>query len=129
MANHRELVAQVSAWTRTRTPLQAAQALQSAGIPAGPMNRPPDILEDPQLIERKLFSDMVHPLFDHPLPAETGPAPFRHIPPAPQRPAPLPGQDTREICRKMLGMSTEETERLIADGVLFAPTDTAERRV
>jgi crotonobetainyl-CoA:carnitine CoA-transferase CaiB-like acyl-CoA transferase len=68
---------------------------------------------------------MTHPLFDHPLPAETGPAPFRHIPPAPQRPAPLPGQDTREICHKILGMSSEETERLINDAVLFASTDTA----
>jgi crotonobetainyl-CoA:carnitine CoA-transferase CaiB-like acyl-CoA transferase len=69
---------------------------------------------------------MHHPLFDHSLPAETGPAPFRHIPPAPQRPAPLPGQDTREICHKVLGMSSEQTDQLIHDGVLFASTDTAE---
>jgi crotonobetainyl-CoA:carnitine CoA-transferase CaiB-like acyl-CoA transferase len=109
----------VSEWTRTRTPAQVAEALQSAGVPAGPMNRPPDVLEDPQLLHRNVFSDMSHPLFDHPLPAETGPAPFRHIPPAPQRPAPLPGQDTREICRKVLHMSTEETEQLIGEGVLF----------
>jgi crotonobetainyl-CoA:carnitine CoA-transferase CaiB-like acyl-CoA transferase len=90
------------------------------------MNRPPDILEDTQLIERKVLSDMAHPLIDHPMPAETGPAPFRHIPPAPQRPAPVPGQDTREICRKLLllGMDAEETERLIADRVLFAPAET-----
>jgi crotonobetainyl-CoA:carnitine CoA-transferase CaiB-like acyl-CoA transferase len=125
IAHRHELLAQVSAWTRTRPPLQVAEALQSAGIPAGQMNRPPDVLEDPQLRARKLFADMTHPLFDHPLPAETGPAPFRHIPPAPQRPAPLPGQDTREICHKILGMSSEETERLINDGVLFASTDTA----
>ena len=125
IAHRHELLAQVSAWTRTRPPLQVAEALQSAGIPAGQMNRPPDVLEDPQLRARKLFADMTHPLFDHPLPAETGPAPFRHIPPAPQRPAPLPGQDTREICHKILGMSSEETERLINDGVLLASTDTA----
>jgi crotonobetainyl-CoA:carnitine CoA-transferase CaiB-like acyl-CoA transferase len=125
IAHRHELLAQVSAWTRTRPPLQVAEALQSAGIPAGQMNRPPDVLEDPQLRARKLFADMTHPLFDHPLPAETGPPPFRHIPPAPQRPAPLPGQDTREICHKILGMSSEETERLINDGVLFASTDTA----
>jgi crotonobetainyl-CoA:carnitine CoA-transferase CaiB-like acyl-CoA transferase len=121
VANRPELVALVSAWTRTRTPVEAAQALQAAGIPAGPMNRPPDLLEDPQLVERELFNDMAHPLIDHPLPAETGPAPFRHIPTAPRRPAPVPGQDTREICRELLGMSTEETERLIADRVLFEP--------
>jgi crotonobetainyl-CoA:carnitine CoA-transferase CaiB-like acyl-CoA transferase len=85
------------------------------------MNRPPDVLEDRQLIERKLYCDMVHPLIDRPLPAETGPAPFKHIPPASQRPAPLAGQDTRAICRDVLGMSAEETERLIRDRVLFAP--------
>jgi crotonobetainyl-CoA:carnitine CoA-transferase CaiB-like acyl-CoA transferase len=123
--NRRELVALLSTWTRTRTPVQAAQALQSFGVPAGPMNRPPDLLEDPQLIERKLLGALVHPLIDRALPAETGPAPFRHIPPAPQRPAPLPGQDTHEICRKVLGMGAEETQRLIADRVLFATADGA----
>jgi crotonobetainyl-CoA:carnitine CoA-transferase CaiB-like acyl-CoA transferase len=125
LAHRGELLEQVSAWTRGRTPLQVAAALQSAGVPAGQMNRPPDVLEDPQLRERKLFSDMTHPLFDHSLPAETGPAPFRHIPSARQRPAPLPGQDTREICQKLLGMSSEETEQLINARVLFASTDTA----
>ena len=121
LANRRELVELVSVWTRMRTPVRAAELLQAAGVAAGPMNRPPDILEDPQLIERKLYCDMEHPLIDRPLPAETGPAPFQHIPLAQQRPAPLPGQDTREICRNLLGMSTEQTERLIHDQVLFGP--------
>jgi crotonobetainyl-CoA:carnitine CoA-transferase CaiB-like acyl-CoA transferase len=119
LANRRELVELVSAWTRMRTPVRAAELLQSAGVAAGPMNRPPDIVDDPQLIERKVYCDMVHPLIDRPLPAETGPAPFRNIPPAPQRPAPQPGQDTVEVCRNLLGMSSQETERLIRDGVLF----------
>ncbi len=119
LANRHELVELVSAWTRTRTPARASELLQAAGIPAGPMNRPPDVLEDPQLRSRKLYCDMTHPLIDRPLPAETGPAPFRNIPPAPQRPAPLPGQDTGEVCRRLLGMSPEQTQRLIADRVLF----------
>ncbi|OBI40864.1 CoA transferase [Mycobacterium sp. E796] len=123
LAHRHELIDLVSAWTRTRTPLRNAELLQAAGVPAGPMNRPPDILEDPQLTGRKLFSDMTHPLIERPMPAETGPAPFQHIPPAPQRPAPLPGQDTREICRNLLGMNADETERLIRDGVLFATAD------
>ena len=121
LAHRRELVELVSVWTRTRTPLRAAELLQAAGVAAGPMNRPPDILEDPQLLARHLYSDMVHPLIDRPLPAETGPAPFRHIPPAGQRPAPLPGQDTAQICRTLLGMGTEEIERLLRDRVLFGP--------
>jgi crotonobetainyl-CoA:carnitine CoA-transferase CaiB-like acyl-CoA transferase len=120
-ANRGELIAQLCEWTSARTPAQATEALQSAGVPAGPMNRPPDIPEDPQLRHRNVFRDMVHPLIDHPLPAETGPAPFRHIPPAPQRPAPVLGEHTREICAKVLGMSAEETEHLINSGVLLAP--------
>ncbi|WAJ42684.1 CoA transferase [Mycobacterium sp. Aquia_216] len=124
VAHRTELVGLLSAWSRRQSPVHAAEALQAAGIPAGPMNRPPDVLEDPQLLERKLLSDMVHPLVERPLPAETGPAPFRHIPSAPQRPAPLPGQDTRELCRELLQMSTEEIDRLITDRVLFAPATT-----
>lgn len=114
------LISALKRWTGTRTPLQAAQALQDAEVAAGPMNRPPDILEDPQLLHRNLFSDMTHPLIARILPAETGPAPFRHIPPARQRPAPQPGQDTRAICEQLLGMSPDEVQWWIDEGVLFA---------
>jgi crotonobetainyl-CoA:carnitine CoA-transferase CaiB-like acyl-CoA transferase len=118
-----EVVAAVSAWTRTLDKAEVTRHLQDAGIPAGPMNRPRDLLDDPQVRLRKLFSDMVHPLFSDPMPSETGPAPYRNIPPAELRPAPMPGEHTREICQKVLAMDTEQTERLIADGVLFAPPE------
>jgi crotonobetainyl-CoA:carnitine CoA-transferase CaiB-like acyl-CoA transferase len=124
LAHRRELVDLVSGWTRTRTPLRAAELLQSAGVPAGPMNRPPDVLEDPQLVARNVYSPMTHPLIDNPLPAETGPAPYRHIPAARQAPAPLPGQHTVEICREVLGMNPADIQRLLDDGVLSAPADT-----
>ncbi|MBS9532711.1 CoA transferase [Mycobacterium sp. M1] len=118
---HRAAVGAVLAeFTGTRPPGRVAELLQVAGVPAAPMNRPPDIAEDPQLVHRKVFAAMTHPLIEHPLPAETGPAPFRTIAPAACRPAPLPGQDTRAICRGVLAMDADETERLIADGVLFA---------
>lgn len=124
LAHRRELVELVSGWTRTRTPLRAAELLQSAGVPAGPMNRPPDVLEDPQLVARNVYSPMTHPLIDNPLPAETGPAPYRHIPAARHAPAPLPGQHTVEICREVLGMNPADIQRLLDDGVLSAPADT-----
>ncbi|MCV7214010.1 CoA transferase [Mycobacterium crocinum] len=111
-------------WVKARPPLQAAEALQAAGVPAGPMIRVTELADDPQLRLRKVFSDMVHPLLEHPLPTEAGPAPYRHIPPAPQRPAPLPGADTRQVCRDVLGMADDEIDQLIADGVLFAAETT-----
>ncbi|WP_174398379.1 CoA transferase [Mycolicibacterium sphagni] len=112
---------ELAAWVRERSPIQVAAQLQAAGVPAGPMYRATDLHDDPQLRSRNVFSDMVHPLFDAPLPTEAGPAPYRHIPPAPQRPAPLPGADTRQVCRDVLGLADDDIEQLIADGVLFAP--------
>jgi crotonobetainyl-CoA:carnitine CoA-transferase CaiB-like acyl-CoA transferase len=111
--------ADVSEWTRTRDKTVVADALQRAGVPAAPMNRAVDVLADPQIIFRKVFSDMTHPLFDAPMPTETGPAPYVHIPPAELRPAPMPGEHTREICQKLLAMDADEIDRLIAEGVLF----------
>jgi crotonobetainyl-CoA:carnitine CoA-transferase CaiB-like acyl-CoA transferase len=111
--------ADVSEWARTRDKTEVAQLLQQAGVPAAPMNRAVDVLADPQITFRKVFSDMTHPLFDAPMPTETGPAPYRRIPPAELRPAPMPGEHTREICQKLLAMAADETDRLIAEGVLF----------
>jgi crotonobetainyl-CoA:carnitine CoA-transferase CaiB-like acyl-CoA transferase len=110
---------EVSEWTRRRDKMDVARLLQRAGVPAAPMNRAVDVLADPQITFRKVFSDMTHPLFDAPMPTETGPAPYRHIPPAELRPAPMPGEHTREICQKLLAMDADETDGLIAAGVLF----------
>ena len=106
-------------WTTQRTPAEAAEALQRAGVAAAPMYRRPDVLADAQLASRGLYQQMTHPLIEGTLPAESGPAPFRNIGPVPQRPAPLPGRDTVDICRDVLGYDDADTERLLADGVLF----------
>ncbi len=115
-----ELVALVSEWTSNRDKAVVADALQRAGVPAAPMYRAADVLTDPQIAYRKVFSDMIHPLCDAPMPSETGPAPYLHIPPAEFRPAPMPGEHTREICQKLLALDADETDHLIAEGVVFA---------
>ena len=107
-------------WAALHTPQQVAELLQTAGVAAGPMYRSDEVYEHPQLRWRNVLADMHHPLLDVPLTAETGPAPFRHIPPSPQRPAPLPGADTRRISAEILGMTPTEIDNLISDGVLFA---------
>jgi crotonobetainyl-CoA:carnitine CoA-transferase CaiB-like acyl-CoA transferase len=68
---------------------------------------------------RQVFSEMTHPLLEFPLPTESGPARYRNIPPAGQRPAPLPGADTRAVCREILEMDDDAIDQQIADGVLF----------
>ncbi len=118
-----DLDAALAAWFAERSPAQVTEALQAAGVPAGPMNRAGDVHDDPQLRLRNVLSDMAHPLFEHPLVTEAGPAHYRIIPPAPQNPAPLPGADTRRVCRDVLGLTADEVEALVADGVLFTAAD------
>lgn len=114
-----DLITVVSQWTATQDKSAVAEILQRAGVPAAPMNRAVDLLADPQVWFRKLFTDMAHPLFEAPMPSETGPAPFTTIAPAEFRPAPMPGQHTREVCQKVLALGPEEIDRLVAEGVLF----------
>ncbi|BDX32105.1 putative CoA-transferase [Mycobacterium antarcticum] len=114
------LLEQLAEWTSTRDKAEVAAAAQDAGVPAGPMNRAVDVLADPQLTFRHLYGDMAHPLFAAPLTAETHPAPFRRIADAPQRPAPMPGEQTREIVGAVLDLDSDDIDRLITEGVLFA---------
>lgn len=113
-------IAAMSEWTSGRDKDEVVMSLQQRGVAAGPMNRAADVTADPQVMFRKLFTDMTHPLMDRPIPAETGPAPFTRIPRAELRPAPMPGEHTHEICRRVLGLSTGEIDELISDGALFA---------
>ena len=111
-------IAAVSEWTRDTGQGRHRRAYCSGpAFPPAPMNRAVDVPADPQVAFRKVFSDMAHPLFDAPMPSETGPAPYTRIPAAELRPAPMPGEHTRQICQEVLGLSADETERLIADGV------------
>ncbi len=114
-----DLVDAVSAWTSRMDKDAVSDMLQRAGVPAAPMNRAVDVLSDPVLVHRRSLTDMVHPLFDHPMPTETSPSLYTHIPRAELRPAPMPGEHTREICQKLLSLDTEEIDRLLAQGVLF----------
>lgn len=116
-----EFVASVAGWTAARDKAEIAEAVQYAGVAAGPMNRAVDVLADPQVAHRGLYVEMVHPLFATPMTTEAHPAPFGRIPDAPQHPAPMPGEHTRRIGREVLGLDADATERLIVEGVLFAP--------
>ena len=115
-----EAIAAVSRWTACRDRNEVAAHLQGLGVPAGPMNRAADVAKDPHVAFRKLFTDMTHPLLGAAIPSETGPAPYTRIPRAPLRPAPMPGEHTRAVCQKILGLTPDRIDELITDGALFA---------
>jgi crotonobetainyl-CoA:carnitine CoA-transferase CaiB-like acyl-CoA transferase len=115
-----ELRKVIAEYTCLRSPLDIAAQLQAVGVPAGPMYRGADVLDDSQVRHRRLYTEMVHPSLDVALPTETRPAQYRHIAAAELRPAPRLGEHTREVCRRMLALDADDIEQLITDGVLYA---------
>ena len=122
-----QLDAVIAAWTATRSNAEVVTAAQAAGIAAGPMNRAVDVLHDPQVQSRGLYTIWYIRCLTIRCRARAGPAPYRHIPPAAQLPAPEAGQQTRELCCSIMGLTTDEVDELVADGVLFETTVTGAR--
>jgi crotonobetainyl-CoA:carnitine CoA-transferase CaiB-like acyl-CoA transferase len=119
-ADRAALIAAIGEWTAARDKDEVAELLQRRGVPAAPMQRAVDVPADPQVVFRELFTEMVHPLLHTPIPAETAPARYRRIARAPLRPAPMAGEHTRDLCRRVLGLDDDCIDELIADGALFA---------
>jgi crotonobetainyl-CoA:carnitine CoA-transferase CaiB-like acyl-CoA transferase len=92
--------------------------LQSAGVPAGMMQRVTELSSDPHLCARGFLRTMTHPLLRRPVPTENAPAIFTSIADPGLRPAPMPGQHTRQLCSRLLGLSDEAIDELIVEGVV-----------
>jgi crotonobetainyl-CoA:carnitine CoA-transferase CaiB-like acyl-CoA transferase len=113
--DHNRIDAAIAAWTARRSPMAAAEALQAAGIAAGPVLTEADACSDPQLHERGFFQLLEHPSCGtHFYPG----ANFRlsATPPRLWRAAPTLGQDNEYVYKQLLGVSDEEYEQLVAEG-------------
>jgi crotonobetainyl-CoA:carnitine CoA-transferase CaiB-like acyl-CoA transferase len=116
-ANEEELEMHVETWTRNRSPREVMETLQNAGVPAGVIQTPEDMMEhDPQLAARGFYWRLEHPevgTYRAPRPAFLlSGAPF-----APTR-APLMGEHTAHVLSEILGLSYDEIEDLAMAGVL-----------
>ena len=96
------------------------EVLQAAGVPCGIVAHPGHHLSDPQMLHR----DYAKPVEQQELstlllegPAFLG----SDLPEVITRQAPLLGEHTREVARNLLGLSDEEIEELVAQGVLEDP--------
>jgi crotonobetainyl-CoA:carnitine CoA-transferase CaiB-like acyl-CoA transferase len=120
-AGRARIDAAVTAWTQSRPPRSAAAELQAAGVPAGPMMRISEHLSDPHLVHRRFLTPTRHPLLAGPVPGERASAVFERMPDPPLDPAPLAGQQTRELAARVLGLSDPEIQSLVDDGILEEP--------
>ncbi len=115
---HRDAIdAQVEAWTRQRTNIEAFDLLRAAGVPCGPVYKTTEVLDDPQLAARDFWRETDH--------AYTGPyrrtkLPFRltQQPTEITHPTNLVGEHNRQLLTGLLGYSDAEVDALEAANVI-----------
>lgn len=122
-ARRAQIEGQLAAWTAAHDPTEVADRLQAVGVPAAAMVRLPEELRDAQLVARDSFHTLHHPLLAGPIPTAARIARFSSVPDPALRPAPTPGEHTRQICASLLGMTADEIDCLVAAGVLQPPPD------
>ena len=116
-ANETELDALVSAWTSDKDAYDVMQRCQASGVAAGVVQNCQDLFSDPQIEHRGHFVYLDHPEMG--VHATDGNCfTLSESPAEYQRPAPLLGQHTHQICREVLGMSDDEIAALESQGVL-----------
>jgi crotonobetainyl-CoA:carnitine CoA-transferase CaiB-like acyl-CoA transferase len=90
--------------------------LDAAGVPCGPINSIPQVLDDPQVRHRDMVQSLSHPAgVDMPTvasPMRFAAAPVRH-----QRPPPLLGEHSDELLRE-LGYSVDQVTSLRTAGAI-----------
>lgn len=108
----------VSAWTSERESRDAMERLQAAGVPAGAVLRASEVPEWEYYVERRDFRDELHPYAPSPFVMENVQIHATRVADPPLGQAPMLGEQTREIATELLGLSADQTETLIADGIL-----------
>lgn len=87
------------------------EALERAGVPAGPINTIDQVYDNPQVQARGMRQELPHsaagtaPVGASPLRFSGSPVSYRHA-------APLLGEHTEQVLREQLGMSDEEIRQL-----------------
>ena len=108
------LDSEIAAWTRSQQAEELMGQLQSTGVPAGVVQTPEDLRNDPQLAHRGHFWMLDHPTMGHR--AYDGPS-FRlsDTPAELTKAAPLLGEDNEYVYKDIVGMSDEEyVEHLVS---------------
>ena len=117
-ANEDALDDLIADWTRGLEPWEITEALQSAGVPAGPVLNVFDMFVDPHLIARRFMVEMDHPEVGPKVMAGL-PAVFGAVPEIPYRHAPLLGEHNELVFKDMLGMTHGQFDRLVTDQVIY----------
>jgi len=118
-ADHQaELDEMISAWTSERTVAEIDGLMVKAGVPAGPINRPNQILADPHVLARNAIHWEDHPVLGR-IPMQNVFPKLSETPGAVRLPAAdTVGQHTEEVLGHLLGIDASGIGKLRRDGVI-----------
>jgi crotonobetainyl-CoA:carnitine CoA-transferase CaiB-like acyl-CoA transferase len=116
VANRASLASLMSTATATFTRDALLAELESAGVPAGPINSVADVFADPQVVHRGLRLDLPRE-GGGTVPTVRSPIRMSETPLAYHRPSPRLGQHTAEVLSE-IGYAPPEIQQLMADRVV-----------
>ena len=116
-ANEDDLDLLVADWTVGHEQRSLMRLLQEAGVPAGMVNDPRDLFDDPQLQHREHFRWLDHPEIG-PYATDRSEFSLSLTPGSLDTPSPLLGEHTEHFLREVAGLTDEEYRSLEDDGVL-----------
>lgn len=115
---HDELDERITAWTETRSPKEVTEKLQAKGVPAAPVQRPEDRIEnDPNVREWGLFPTVEHGEIGR-IRVDGMPIKLSETPARIERGAPTLGEHNEEVFVGTLGMSSADYRALTDEGVI-----------
>ena len=117
LAAQDELDAAISAWTSERTPNEAMEALQAAGVAAHAVQNSPELMLDPQLAHRGHLVQVTHAAQGAST-VEGARAVLSRTPARRPTVAPLMGADNQMVLRDLLGYDDERIVEVVASGAL-----------
>ena len=115
--HQKELDDIVSAWSAGHDRQELTRILEENGVPAGPIYRAPDMLEDEHFKAREAIIRIMHPRFGDLAMQNVVPR-LSKTPGQVREPDPTLGQHTETVLKGLLGMSDEEIVQMAEAGVI-----------
>lgn len=118
VANHVAMKEIIEKWTMEKTIDEVADALNSAGVPASPINTIDRVVADKHIGGvHNMFPEMDHPVAGK-VKVTNNPLKFGHKQAFPRTPAPTLGQDNEAVYGKFLGKDEATIKTLKENGVI-----------
>jgi benzylsuccinate CoA-transferase BbsF subunit len=108
----------IGEWTASHSQEEVTQALQKVGVATMPLHDGLTLVRDAHLRERGVLEPLHHPLIGERL-TLSPPWRFSRTLAQIRRPGPLLGEHNQYVLGELLGMASDEIERLVAEEVLY----------